>query len=108
MSIFFPTKQGHVSPQWGHGQLHYCFINRPGLEFATGHCMSVWRTARRSPVLILAANEFMKQRSPDEVWNISSTNARSCASAPQYVFMAWYLVKHRDNFAFAFTFTLTA
>jgi len=24
---------------------------------------------------------------------------------PQYVFMAWYLVKHRDNFTFTFTFT---
>jgi hypothetical protein len=22
---------------------------------------------------------------------------------PQYVFMAWFLVKHRDNFAFTFT-----
>jgi hypothetical protein len=25
-------------------------------------------------------------------------------STPQYVFMAWYLVKHRDNFTFTFTF----
>jgi hypothetical protein len=25
-------------------------------------------------------------------------NAWSCTSAPQYVFMAWCLVKHRDNF----------
>jgi len=25
---------------------------------------------------------------------------------PQYVFMAWYLVKHRDNFIFTFTFLL--
>jgi hypothetical protein len=26
---------------------------------------------------------------------------------PQYVFMAWCLVKHRDNFTFIFIFTLT-
>jgi len=26
------------------------------------------------------------------------TNAWSCTSIPQYVFMAWYLVKYRDNF----------
>jgi hypothetical protein len=25
---------------------------------------------------------------------------------PQYVFMAWYLIKHRDNFTFHFTFTV--
>jgi hypothetical protein len=25
----------------------------------------------------------------------------------QYAFMAWCLVKHRDNFAFTFTFTFT-
>jgi hypothetical protein len=30
-------------------------------------------------------------------------NAWRYVSAPQYVFMAWYLVKHRDNFAFTFT-----
>jgi hypothetical protein len=29
-------------------------------------------------------------------------NAWSCTSIPQYVFMAWCLVKHRDNFAFTF------
>jgi hypothetical protein len=28
-------------------------------------------------------------------------NARSYTCTPQYVFMAWYLVKHRDNFTFA-------
>jgi hypothetical protein len=27
-------------------------------------------------------------------------NAWSYTSTPQYVFMAWYLVKHRDNFTF--------
>jgi hypothetical protein len=27
-------------------------------------------------------------------------NGGSCTSIPQYVFMAWYLVKHRDNFTF--------
>jgi len=26
---------------------------------------------------------------------------------PQCVFMAWYLVKHRDNFTVTFTFTFT-
>jgi hypothetical protein len=25
---------------------------------------------------------------------------------PQYIFMAWCLVKHRDKFTFTFTFTL--
>jgi hypothetical protein len=30
-------------------------------------------------------------------------NAWSYTSAPQYVFMAWCLVKHRDNFTFTFT-----
>jgi len=27
-------------------------------------------------------------------------NAGSCNSTPQYAFMAWYLVKHRDCFMF--------
>jgi hypothetical protein len=27
-------------------------------------------------------------------------NAWSYTSTPQYVFMAWYLVKHRENFPF--------
>jgi hypothetical protein len=31
-------------------------------------------------------------------------NAWSCISTPQYVFMAWCLVKHRDNFTFTFYF----
>jgi hypothetical protein len=26
-------------------------------------------------------------------------------SLPRYVFLAWCLVKHRDNFTFTFTFT---
>jgi hypothetical protein len=30
-------------------------------------------------------------------------NAWSYTSTPQYVFMAWCLVKHRDNFTFTFT-----
>jgi hypothetical protein len=34
-------------------------------------------------------------------------NAWSYISTPQYVFMAWCLVKHRDNFTFTFTQTLT-
>jgi hypothetical protein len=29
-------------------------------------------------------------------------NARSYTSTPQYVFVAWCLVKHRDNFTFTF------
>jgi hypothetical protein len=29
-------------------------------------------------------------------------NARSYTSTPQYVFMAWCLVKQRDNFTFTF------
>jgi hypothetical protein len=29
-------------------------------------------------------------------------NAWSYTSTPQYFFMAWYLVKHRDNFTFIF------
>jgi hypothetical protein len=35
-----------------------------------------------------------------------SKNAWSYTSTPQYAFMAWCLVKHRDNFTFTFTFTL--
>jgi hypothetical protein len=34
-------------------------------------------------------------------------NARSYTSTPQYVFMAWCLVKHMDNFTFTFTFLNT-
>jgi len=30
-------------------------------------------------------------------------NAWSYTSTPQYTFMAWCLVKHRDNFTFTFT-----
>jgi hypothetical protein len=33
-------------------------------------------------------------------------NAWSYTSTLQYAFMAWCLVKHRDNFSFTFTFTL--
>jgi hypothetical protein len=29
-------------------------------------------------------------------------NAWSCTSTPPYIFMAWYLFKHRDNFTFTF------
>jgi len=32
-------------------------------------------------------------------------NAWSYISTPQYVFMAWCLVKHRDNLTFAFTYS---
>jgi len=31
-----------------------------------------------------------------------SKNVWNNASTPQYVFMAWCLVKHRDNFTFTF------
>jgi hypothetical protein len=31
-------------------------------------------------------------------------NEWSCTSTPPYAFMAWCLVKHRDNFIFTFTF----
>jgi hypothetical protein len=31
-------------------------------------------------------------------------NAWSYTSTSQYAFMAWYLVKHRDNFTFTFLF----
>jgi hypothetical protein len=34
-------------------------------------------------------------------------NAWSYTSAPQYVFMAWCLVKHRDNFTFTFNFIIS-
>jgi hypothetical protein len=34
----------------------------------------------------------------------AEVNAWSYTSTPQYVFMAWCLVKHRDNFTFTFTF----
>jgi len=33
-----------------------------------------------------------------------SKNAWSYTSTPQYVFMAWFLVKHRDNFTFTCNF----
>jgi hypothetical protein len=33
-------------------------------------------------------------------------NAWRYTSTPKYVFMAWCLVKHRDNFAFIFIFTI--
>jgi len=32
-------------------------------------------------------------------------NAWSCTSNPQYVYKAWCLVQHRDNFTFALPFT---
>jgi hypothetical protein len=31
-------------------------------------------------------------------------NAWSCTSTPPYVFMAWCLVKHRDNFTFFYLY----
>jgi len=34
-----------------------------------------------------------------------SKNEWSYTSTPQYAFMTWCLVKHRDNFTFTFTFT---
>jgi hypothetical protein len=33
-------------------------------------------------------------------------NEWSCTSIPSYVFMVWYLVKHRDNFIFMITLLL--
>jgi hypothetical protein len=36
---------------------------------------------------------------------ILQKNAWSYTSTPQYIFMAWCLVKHRDNFTFTFTHT---
>jgi hypothetical protein len=36
--------------------------------------------------------------------SVRSKNAWSYTSTPQYVFMAWCLVKHRDNFTFTFNF----
>jgi len=33
-----------------------------------------------------------------------SRNERIYTSTPQYAFVAWCLVKHRDNFTFTFTF----
>jgi hypothetical protein len=36
-----------------------------------------------------------------------SQNMWSNTSTPQYAFMAWCLVKHRDTFTFTFTFTFT-
>jgi len=33
-------------------------------------------------------------------------NAWSYTSTPYYVFTAWCLVKHRDNFTFSFNFTI--
>jgi len=40
-----------------------------------------------------------------EAVNLPSSSAEvknvcSCTSAPQYVFMVWYFVKHRDNCAY--------
>jgi len=35
--------------------------------------------------------------------NAEVKNAWSYTSTPQYVFIAWCLVKHRDSFTFAFT-----
>jgi hypothetical protein len=32
-------------------------------------------------------------------------NEWSYTSTPQYIFMMWCVVKHRDNFTFTFTFT---
>jgi len=39
------------------------------------------------------------------VFNAEVKNAWSYISTFLYVFMAWYLVKHRDNFIFTSTFT---
>jgi len=33
-------------------------------------------------------------------------NAWCCTSIPQYVFIAWSLVKHRENFTFAFAYAI--
>jgi hypothetical protein len=33
-------------------------------------------------------------------------NVWSYTSTRQYVFMAWYFVKHRDNFTFTFTYVI--
>jgi hypothetical protein len=39
----------------------------------------------------------------------SNAEVKECVElyfhSPQYVFIAWYLVKHRDNITFTFTFT---
>jgi hypothetical protein len=34
--------------------------------------------------------------------SVEVENAWSYTSTPEYVFVAWYLVKHRENFTFTF------
>jgi len=56
-----------------------------------GMCRRTWKKGTKAQV-----------KNPS-VWsrlNWVAKNAWSYASTPQYVFMAWFLVKHRDNFTF--------
>jgi hypothetical protein len=70
------TSQGPNTPPIQWGQALSLGVKRPGRE------------ADHSPHLV--------PRSKNE-WSYTST--------PQYAFMAWCLVKHRDNFTFTCTFT---
>jgi hypothetical protein len=71
------TALGPTQPptQWVPGSLSL-WVKRPGRE------------ADNSPPFSAEVNN---------AWNYTST--------PQYVFMAWCLVKRRENFTFTFTFT---
>jgi hypothetical protein len=70
---------------------------------------TVTRTAlgpTKSPVHLVSGALSLRVKQPGHEANLSPPssaefkNARSYTFTPQYVFMAWCLIKHRDNFTF--------
>jgi hypothetical protein len=55
--------------------------------------------------LSLGVKRLGREADPSPPSSAEVKNALSYTSTPHYVFMAWCLLKHRDNFTFAFTYT---
>jgi hypothetical protein len=97
---------------WAIGVLGFDSRRRLGIFLFT----AVSRTAlgpTQSPIQWVTGALFLGVKRP---WREADHSPPSSAEVkitwsytfiPKYVFMAWCLVKHRDNFNFTFTFTFT-
>jgi hypothetical protein len=86
--------------QWELGILLFTTVSRTGLG-PTQHPIQWVPGALSLGVKLLGRKADHSPPSSSKV-----KNAWSYTSIPQYVFMVWYLVKHRDNVTFTFTFTI--
>jgi hypothetical protein len=93
-----PTSSSDVKNVWRYTStpplcLHCLVLTQPPIQWVPGALsLGVKRSGREA------------DHSPPSSAKVK--NAWSYTSTPQYIFMAWCLVKHRDNFTFTFTFRL--